>query len=342
VPRFREGAAKDVGRYDQNAIGKNYVAGEDVPREFFQPNNISEARQFNLTYGENPQARQTMTDYALDSLRTDPSVMDPVTHLLKPGGIERWLTKNQRILDEMPWIRDAVSARNPDALHQRLGELEGRQRTVESGRLAKTVGKEPGAAVDEALADWRVARTMKNSVRNDAKGDAALTRAVWDRLPDPMDAAAMEKFIATNKRSLDILLTPEHLANLDTVIKAAKIHGRVPAPEGTVEPPASMADKVSKIAGISIPSFLSRGRAAAQGRTGVPYTAADIATQMFSKLSTREAEAAWKEALYNPTMAQDIASIISGKATKPIITRMHNYLLTVGAQDATESKNGRK
>lgn len=334
VPRFREGASKDVGRFDQNAIGKNYVSSEDVPREFFQPNNISEARQFNRTYGESPGARQTMTDYALDSLRTDTTVMDPVTHQLRPGGIERWLTKNQRILDEMPWIRDAVNARNPDALYARLRQVEQRQRTVQGSTLAKTLGKEPGEAVDAALKDWRVARTMKNSVRSDAGGDAALTRAVWERLPDPMNAAAVEKFVADNKRSLDILLTPKHMADIDTIVKAARMETQIPAPKGTVESPSSVADKVGKFAGISIPSFLSRFRAQAQGRTGGVYTAADIGLQMFSKFSTREVEAAWKEALYNPKVAQDLASVVSGKGTKPIISRLHNYLLTVGARDA--------
>jgi hypothetical protein len=340
VPRFREGAAKDVGRYDQNAIGKNYVASEDVPREFFQPNNISEARQFNRTFGNDPQARQAMTDYALDSLRTDPSVMDPVTHTLKEGGIQRWMTKYSRILDEMPWIREAVSVRDPDALYGRLGQLEQRQRQASTSTLAKTLDKEPGAAVDSALSDWRVARTMKNSVRNDPRADAALTRAVWERLPDPMDAAAVQKFVTDNKRSLDILLTPKHLADIDTIVKAATIEGRAPFPKGAAEQPKSIADKVGTFAGISIPSFLSRIRSMAQGRTGGPYTLTDIGLQAFSKFSTREVEAAWKEALFNPNVARDVASIVSGKGTKPIISRLHNYLLTVGARDTTQEKPG--
>jgi len=30
----------------------------------------------------------------------------------------------------------------------------------------------------------------------------------------------------------------------------------------------------------------------------------------------------WKEALYNPKVAQDLASVVSGKGTKPIIDRL--------------------
>ena len=109
-------SSRDVGRFDRNGYGGNRVSAEDVPIEFFKPNNISEARQFNRLYGENSEVRQRMTDYALDDLRR--TVVDPNSGMIKEGAVNKWLAKNERILNEMPWIREAVTGRNPDVHYQ--------------------------------------------------------------------------------------------------------------------------------------------------------------------------------------------------------------------------------
>lgn len=116
APRFLQGASREVGRFNRNGYEGNRVAAEDVPGEFFKPNNISEARQFNRLYGENPEVRERMTDFALDDLRR--SAIDPNSGMLKEGAVNKWLAKNERVLNEMPWIRDAVTGRNPDAHYQ--------------------------------------------------------------------------------------------------------------------------------------------------------------------------------------------------------------------------------
>lgn len=338
APRFLEGASAQVGQYKSTGYGHNAVADENVAGKFFGPNNISGARQWNSIYGEVPQMRQQMADTALDDLRR--TAVDPSTGLIKEGAVSRWLAKNERVLNEMPWVREAVSAKNPDELYARLGQLEQRQRGVANGIISQVLGKEPGAAIDRALSDWRVARTVKNSVRGDPQADAALTRAVWDRVIASggddalLDAGKMQSFIDKNRRSLGVVLTPEHLASLDTIIRAASIEGRLGAPTGTPSVPKSILGKFGEWFGTSIPSLSSAGLSVVRGRSNVFQEAGNVALRAMNKLTQAEVVAAWKEALYNPKIAADLAGIATaGKANPQQQQRLLNYLLTVGAVD---------
>ena len=270
VPRFQEGASRDVGRYDRFGYDKNLVKSEDVPGEFFKPNNISEARQFNRLYGNDPQVRQQMTDYALDDLRR--AAVDPNTNMIREGAVNRWLMKNERILNEMPWVREAVAGRNVDAqygqlrdigqqqklagnpktlgqvdpdvgplqerssqietgqklasnpktvgrldpaindLQARFGQLEQRQRAVGDSKLAGLLGQTPEKQLQAGLNDWQIMRSMKRSVAKDPAADAALTRAVMNQAPDPMDAKAFGTWLDGHDRVLRQVLSPEHMA----------------------------------------------------------------------------------------------------------------------------------
>jgi hypothetical protein len=339
APRFLEGPSRDVGRYDQNAIDKNRVQSEDVPSRFFGPNNISEARQFSRLYGNGNEphsvtARQVMTDYALDDLRHN--AVDPNTGMIREGAVNRWLQKNERLLNEMPWIRDAVQARNPDALYQRLGDLEQRTRAVADTKVAQLVGKNPEQHIDAALKDWQTMRGLKSSVRGDADAEMALRRAVLERAPDPMDADKFEAWLDKNDRSLRQIFDPSHLKSLRDVLAASRAIGQLPRPTGTVDMPGSLADKGAEKLGISVPSLLQRVLSVKQGRMSPEYGVADVGMRVLRSFSNREAAAVWKEALYNPKVAQDLNTMVSGGKATPIqLARMKSYLLSVGMADAT-------
>lgn len=336
APRFLQGASRDVGRFNRNGYEGNRVASEDVPGKFFAPNNISEARQFNKLYGEDAGARQQMTDHALDDLRR--TTVDPNTGQIKEGGVNKWLAKNERILNEMPWVREAVQAKNPDELYGRLGQLEQRQRVVADTKVAKLLnqGKNPEQHIDAALNDWQVMKGLRNSVRGDPSAEAALRRSVMDRAPDPMDAAKFETWLKGNDRSLRQVLEPDHIKALQDVLAAANINGRLPRPTGTVDLPGSLADKSAKRFGITVPSLLQRALSVKQGRMSAEYGVADVATRVFRQFSNKEIESAWKEALYNPKVAKDLQLMVKQGATVPTLARMRNYLLSVGMHDAEE------
>ena len=343
VPRFNEGASRDVGRYNQFGYDKQGVASEDVPSQWFQPNNISGAKQFNKLYGNNPDARQAMSDYALDDLRH--TAVDPNTGLIKDGAVNRWLTKNERVLNEMPWVRDAVASKDPGEIYDRLGRLEQRQRqlagkelfaNVLPGRLAKVAGQNPDQIVDSALDDWRIMRGLKRSVQGDPQAEAALKRAVWDRvvksagLDTLVNPDKLQKFITDNKRSLQEVLDPEHLKNIDTVVRAAQIQNRAPRPTGTVQTPLSIPDQIGQSLGVTPASAVASGLAIARGRSSPWYEGIMQSTRFLSRQKQNATKAAWNEALQNPDMAKQMADIARSGPTPLRIRKMYAYLVTAG------------
>jgi hypothetical protein len=140
APRFLQGASREVGRFNRNGYEGNRVAAEDVPGEFFKPNNVSEARQFNRLYGENPEVRQRMTDYALDDLRR--AAVDPNTGMIREGAVNKWMAKNERVLNEMPWVRDAVEGRNPDVHYQQAAQAGQNQKLASNPKTLPQVEPE--------------------------------------------------------------------------------------------------------------------------------------------------------------------------------------------------------
>lgn len=344
APRFLEGPSRDIGRYSSTGIDKNRVQAEDVPAKFYGPNNISEARQFNRLYGEGnaPEsvaARRTMTDYALDDLRH--TAVDPNTNMIREGAVNRWLQKNERLLNEMPWIRREVEARNPEELYQRLGDLEQRRRAIADTKVAGLVGKNPEQHIDAALNDWQTMRGLRASVRGDAEAEAALRRAVMDRAPDPMDAEKFGAWLDKHDRALRQVLDPSHIKALQDVLAAARIQGQLPRPTGRVDLPGSLADKGAKVFGITVPSLLQRALAVKQGRMSAEYGVADVAMRAARQFSNREIEDAWKEALYNPKVARDLEVMTRG-ATPIQVGRMRNYLMSVGLADASGNAHEKK
>jgi hypothetical protein len=63
-----------------------------------------------------------------------------------------------------------------------------------------------------------------------------------------------------------------------------------------------------------------------------------IALNFYRGISERDANAIWKEALYNPKVAQQLSAAKGGTATPIQIKRMHNYLLAVGVHDEKETQ----
>ena len=307
-----------------------------MPTKLLGPNSISEARQVNKLYGDNPEVKQQIIDHHLDDLRR--TAVDPNTGQIKPGAVNKYLAKNERLFNEMPWVRDAIASKNPDDLYGRLGQLEQRQRAVADTKAASQLGKNPEQHIDAALNDWQVMKGLRNSARGDPQAEMALRKAVINRAPDPMDADKLQTWLKGNDRSLRQVLEPEHLKALNDVVSAAKINNSLPRPKGTVDLPGSLADKSAKRFGITIPSLLQRALSVKQGRMSPEYGAADVGMRMFRQFSNKEIEGAWKEALYNPKVAKDLQLMVKQGPTVPKLARMRNYMLSVGLHDAEEPK----
>ena len=339
APRFSRGASKDIGARKD---GDFRIPDEDVPKRWFGPNNITEARQFNQVYGENPAARQALTDYALDDLRQSATR----NGVLDNGLVESFMRKNSRVLDEMPWMREALDARNPTGLHRQIADLEARRRVVADSEIARFTNERPEYAVDRLLSDHTVAARLKAELGGNADAERALARSVWERAlgsgrtaGDPLfDADKMLAFVDKNFRSLAAVLSPEHMRSLKTVVAASRIEGQLPRPTGMPEQPKSLGDRVAGVAGISIPSFLSRLYAVDSGRTSRQFIGAELAMRAVNKLTSTELERAWKEALTNDKVAKMIAAVAEQRRGATPMQRdwLRSYLAVAPADMAGE------
>ena len=69
------------------------------------------------------------------------------------------------------------------------------------------------------------------------------------------------------------------------------------------------------------------------------YELPRVALNFYRGITEREANAIWKEALYNPEVARQLSVAARGGVATPIqLKRMHNYLLAVGVHDEKESE----
>jgi len=343
VPQFRQGASAEVGRRDSLGYGGNKVDSEKVAGKFFNPNEESAAKQFDTAMGHDPGTRQQMVDHALDDIRHNG--VDPVSQTIKKGFVNKWLQKNERVLAQMPQtgpeIRAAVSAKNPDALYERIGQLEQRRRGVANSKLASALervagpGQAPENAIHAAIKDPKLMTQVMNSARGDPAAQAAVRRSVFDavRKQSPDVLAEPEKFLSwmkENNRSLSRVLTPQHKSDLEIVARAAMIQNSLGRPEGTVAVTKSIVGRIEDALGITVGSAASTGRGVAQGRTSPAIEGISQGAKFFNRQAARASAAAWDEALANPEAAKLLVGLAKGKATPMQSARLYTYLISSG------------
>jgi hypothetical protein len=331
VPRFRQDLGAELGA--TRASGQEVIKPEDIIPRLLGPNNASEMRQFNLIHGQDAGARDTVINAALDDIRRG---VGP-SGVIGPDDVAKWVRSHSRVLDEAPWLREAVSARDPAALYQRLGEAEAARRATADENLTSMLGKQPHEVIDAGLKDSRVMRQIAaNAKAAGPDAEAALRRAVWERatgagggtastLPDP---AKLRQFMADNAVSLSHVLTPEHMSDLETIARAAEVEGRLPPPKGAAEAPATVSSAVEGLTGSGIPSVLNKAFAFMSGRVPKGYLSADIGLRVLNNFNEKEAARAWREALFNPDVARTIADgVRNGRATPMQQQKLKSYLL---------------
>lgn len=328
APNFLREGSKEVLRTAPE--GGFRLPDEKVMAQFGGPNNISAARQFTRVFGNNPEAVQLMVDHQLGRLKAEG--IDTTTGTLREGAVDRFLTKNRELLDALPpAVRQGVAARDVNDLYGRLGQLEQRQRAVAASAVAQKLGQSPERMIDAAMNDWQIMKSLKRSVAGNPAHEAALTRSIMERAPDPADATKFSQWLQGHDRVLKQVLTPQHLADLNRIARASEIHNRVGAPQGAVELPKSIVGALGDKTGVTVPSAVGSGLSIARGRTS-PLT--EIPMQMVKLWNANKknaVNAAWREALSNPDLARTVSNVMGSKQASPMqISKMYSYLVTAG------------
>ena len=347
VPKYQEGPGRDVIRYDRFGIDKNKVLDEKVLSQFGGPNNISAAKQFTATHGGNPEAVQLMADHQLGRLKA--SSLD-ANGEVKAGAVNNFLKNNRELLDALPpAVREAVAAKNPTALYERLGQLEQRQRRVADSTAAGLVGQNGEKTIAAALADHTKMRALKASARGDPQVEAALRRAVWEHVlakgggEGPLNAAALQKMLQPeaaggNRRALAEIFDAQHLNRIDNATKATAIENRLDRPTGTYEKPKTIFSKFEEATGTSVPTLGATTSALARGRSSPIYEVPRLIANAWRGISQKQIEATWKEALSNPKVMEQLQMVGKGGIANPRqLGRMTNYTATLGIHDLKEA-----
>ena len=273
---------------------------EQAAAAFFRPGDLAAARRSHAAFKDDPEAAQALTATALDSLRAA-AVRDGV---LDPKRLATWVRRHQSVLAEFPEIGAATGNHRAAnrALAARQGQLASRMKTVNDSLLVRRLGAvESGGATPEALianavGDPRLMTAVLGGVRQDPGALEALRRHVWDQATG-LPAGELIKFMHANRASLRRLFSSAHLGNLRRVQQARAIVESVPAP---------------------------RGRS-------WQASAIDPFARLMRARSVDRRAALYREALYNPALARDLAGLaFAGKGAEARAQRLNAWLFDVG------------
>ncbi|WOF74128.1 hypothetical protein QMT40_001775 [Parvibaculaceae bacterium PLY_AMNH_Bact1] len=333
IERFRRGATFEVKRRDGGGFYR--TRDENVASAFFKAGDIGAARQFRSTFGDNPEATAALESVALDSLR-DAAVRDGQ---INPKLYDQWYRRHRPVLEEYPSIKGRVDDVGGAlaSIVRRQDQLRSRAATVDDMALSRVIDrvtngqKTPERAVQDALKDNRLLKSLMRSVRGDSAALGALRRHVWDSTISltPKD---QRKFLDANAAAINrVFGNGSHVRNLRTVLEAREMLARVPDPSGVGVNPDPLKN-IGDALGQSPKQIASRAFAVRSGRTSARIEAIDVLGRFLQGRRRAVSEDLWRQALYDPQVAKDLAAVVHQGELSPVIEqRLRAYLLNAGS-----------
>lgn len=347
VDVFRPPQMKDIRGRDID--GFEEMADEAVAAELFKPGNVTTARRFKNAIqaaGDDTasvRAVEAIGSVALDSLNKA-AVRNGV---IDQKMLDTWKRQHQSMLEEFPYLKFTVDniAETNKALLNRNARLENRkkafQQSVMERRLAavETGAKTPEGLIDDAIKNHAIAARLVSRVRGDKDALAGLRQVVWKKIPlDSPEATA--KFIAANKRSLDAIFTPQHVADIQAIAKARSM-------AETVKPPAGKPVETSPFKGLedaigsTLPSLSASARAIRMGRSGWAYELPARGMQAIRARMNAHADEVWKQALYDPDVARALIVAQNNRGSLQAQEKLRRTLWNYGLSLYPDMPNAR-
>jgi len=332
----------------RNKDGTGFFRSRDEQIAGVFIDNPSAARQFRTVFGDQTDAMKTLEDAFLDKLRSA-TALDGVIDEKK---LKTFVAHNKDVLKELPSLQGKVSTlqATQSALIARQGQLASRKAAIENSALAKQLARyEKGAitadkVLDDALQDPRKMGQLKIFVRRDPDALAALTRTVWDKASQG-DAADVLKYLAKHEKSLKVLLSPQHFNDIQDITAMKSMMDILPTPQGVANMPSPM-EAIEKMIGMKVPQASTRWYALMTGRLSKSYLMADISRAIIYSKGRANIEALLRDALYDPDVARIMASAVhTGTFTEAIGRRVSARLFALGlpyVRDVTEDGEGKQ
>lgn len=337
IEPFEQSAAFKVRKADGR--GFYQTPDERVASVFFAPGDVSGIRQFKAAFGDDPEAGTLLANSILDSVR-DSAVRDG---RLDQKLFANWQRRHASVLEEVPEVRDILGKTDDivTAIAAREAQLQGRQQRIQDSLLGRELRamergtRTPEQVIDNAIKDPRKMRQIVNSLRTNDEAMQSLRRSVWDMAV--ADGKTLNDLLENNRRSLVQVFEPGHLKSLETIRDASSMMTRVPPPQGQGISPDPLA-AIQKQIGMGVPQIASRVFAAESGRTSMRFVAADALGRFMRGRSQAETEALLKQALYDPQVARDLATLSRIKRVNPAIAnRLNARLFNLGFTSREEA-----
>ena len=335
INRYDRGAALNVTKKNQKAF---YVTDDEkVASSFFGPNKETDMRQFNEIFG-NDAARQADMKAAIIDDFTAATVRDGV---LKPSLAERWLTKHDIVLDQLPDVRakfsDLVSAqKSVTARNATLTERErGLADTALSYQLRKFGGqtKSGTEVIQNAMKSPLLMQQLKNRLRNNPEALSSLQRHVWDTALYDTSGQLFQG----SREAMEVVLGKDHIRNIETILSAYEMVARSGIPtSGGVTNTGGLFSIIEDKVGLTTSAMASRSLAVQRGQVGTTYIALEGAIRRLRKASSERSNKLLKEVLYDPEFAKQFSVLAENPSSKPALTWVRKYMFTVG-MDTEES-----
>lgn len=336
VQPFEQGAAARVLKTD--TTGGYAVPDEKVAREFFNGWTQTAADQFRRVFPDSAAASAAMESAALDDLFSA-AVRGGQ---LEPSLVDAWTRRNAAVLDSFPNIR--ANVQNTEQALARLtarrATIATRKKQVESSVLARELARvdnattTPEQIVSQAIRNPARMNRILGGVKTKAARDA-IAREAWKQALESGDPA---RFIADNRNGLSRALGPRY-QTAERLARAIQKNRLVSRPAGQpidTNPVAS----VENLLGSGLNQISSRVFAVKSGRTSARYALTDIAGRAFRNMTARQARQTLQDALYDPQIATDLATMLEtgGQLTgAPQMKRLYTFLVSNGiAADTRE------
>lgn len=324
IQPFEQGAAFEVGK--KGATGTYRLFDEESAGAFFQPGDISSARQYKQIFGE--QAEGNIRPFVLDSL-SDYTTRDGV---IDGRRLAEWTRKHATVLEEFPGIKKQVGNIRDAAegLLSRQAQLEGRRRSIEDSELniaLKKLGKlgvKDQSVIDTAISDPRVMRQLASAARKSPAATASLRRNVWEKVSSG-NSDEINKFIDDNGKSLRLLFDDSHLRNLKKIQEAKGMLEFVPQPKGSAAE-TNLRNRAKKELGLNLSEMTGSYIAVQRGRSNKLTEVARSLSGLVIGRNQKSIDALFELALYDPEVARTLINERSFRRGGGYTDRAKNYL----------------
>jgi len=333
------------GAYKVKTLGNTQeytIANEKVADAFLT--NVDSARQFKTVFTNaetgkiNQDALQSLENVILDRIRRKAFKGDVVD----ANKLKNFINTNREVLQEFPSILSKLDTEQKviQKISNRVSQLNNRKSLIEESLLAKKLSfeknpiMEKGAEIDKVITNaikepklmYKIANRLKTNEEKEAlrKSVAKIMFGTTDIVNNP---DKLKNIINANYNSLKYVFNVEHINNMKTIADAYKFALTTPMPQGMGNLPEGMINKVEDFAGTGLSQVASRVFAVKSGRTSARFMLSDFFARFFVKKQKQKAEAIFKEAMFNPKVATQMAEIANAKIYKPEMNRKLNLVL---------------